>query len=506
MTHETEHQRKADLGNGSYRNPVMAGDYPDPTVLKDGDDYYMTYSSFDSAPGVVIWHSKDLVNWTPLGPAVEHPIGCVFACDLAKVDGRYYIYIPFMPAPWSDLTEPTIYVTWADDIRGPWAPPTSTGIVGYIDPGHIVGEDGNRHLFLSGVDRVKLSADGLRAEGPIEHVYDGWSYPDEWIVERFSLEGPKLFRRDGWFYLVTAVGGTGGPATGHMITVARSTSVLGPWEDDPDSPLLRCTDPAQPWWSRGHGTILEGPEGSWWVLHHGYERGFQTLGRQQLLEPIEWSEDGWPRAAGGDLSEPLPMPLVVPGASHGIALSDDFSSPAWGLRWTFDHPGRDEADRALFDGDGMVLAGKGTSPTDSSPLCVRAGDHNYVVEVELERLEEGSAGGLLLFFNPRLFLGLQLEAGGLLTWAGGVSTWDREPCPPGVRRASFRIENRSHIVTLWYRLDEGPWIRHSTRFETSGYHANTVLDLQSLRPAIFASGDGAVRFRNFRYQALGDQS
>ena len=91
-----EGQRRADLGNGFYRNPVLAGDYPDPSVLKDGDDYYMTHSSFDSAPGLLIWHSRDLVNWRPIGPALARPLGTVFAVDIAKHDGRYFIYIPFM--------------------------------------------------------------------------------------------------------------------------------------------------------------------------------------------------------------------------------------------------------------------------------------------------------------------------------------------------------------------------------------------------------------------------
>ncbi len=498
MTEGRENQRRADLGDGTFLNPVIAGDHPDPTVLRDGDDYYLTYSSFDDAPGLVIWHSRDLVNWQPVGPAVPDPPGCVFASDLVKVDGRYYLYIPFMPAPWSSLTAPSIMAVWADDIRGPWSAPVDLGIRGYIDPGHVVGEDGRRYLFLNGVERVRLTDDGLGTDGPIEHAYDGWRYPEDWVVEAYSLEGPKLFRRGEWFYLVSAVGGTAGPATGHMVTVARSRSVLGPWEDAPHNPLIRCTDAAQAWWSRGHATLVEGPGGQWYAVHHGYENGFPTLGRQVLLEPIEWVDD-WPYARGGDLSQPLPMPLVT-GDPHGLALSDGFEAPAWGTRWSFDHPDRDESSRATFD-DGLVLSGKGTSPGSSSPLTVRAGDRSYVVEVELERLDETVAGGLLLFFNPRLYMGLGLDETGLTTYSGGRPTWGREPVPTGVRTLGVRIENAEHIVTMWYRVEDGDWVQHSTRFETSGYHANTMGDLQQLRPALFASGDGSVRFRSFRYRA-----
>jgi beta-xylosidase len=196
------------------------------------------------------------------------------------------------------------------------------------------------------------------------------------------------------------------------------------------------------------------------------------------------------------------MPAVVSGAQHGLPLSDDFAEASWGLRWSFDHPGRDEQGRAAFDGTGLVLQGNGSTPGDSSPMCVRAGDRAYVVEVELERLTEDAAGGLALFFNPRLYLGLHLDASGLTTYSGGVATWGREPVPAGVTRIGLRIENRHHIVTMWYRIAEGEWTQHSTRFETSGYHANTIQNLQSLRPALFATGRGSVRFRSFRYQAL----
>ena len=242
---------------------------------------------------------------------MEKPIGNVFAVDMCKVDGRYFIYVPIIPTAVSPdpAAPPQIYVIHAEDMAGPWSEPINLGISGHIDPGHVVGEDGNRYLFLSGVSRVRLSADGLATEGPLEHVYDGWHYPDDWVTEAYALEGPKLTRCGEWFYLTTAVGGTSGPPTGHMVTVARSRSVHGPWEDCPANPIIRTWDPAEPWWSKGHATLFEGPDRQWWSIYHGYENGFTTLGRQTLLEPIEWGDDGWPRAAGGDLSTPLPAPF-----------------------------------------------------------------------------------------------------------------------------------------------------------------------------------------------------
>jgi hypothetical protein len=297
-----DNQRIADIGDGRFLNPVFAGDRPDPAILKDGPDYYLTFSSFDSYPGVVIWHSRDLVNWRPIGPALRKNIGSVWAVSLAKHNGRYFVYIPVKSSPNS------IFVIHADRIEGPWSDPIDLALHSHIDPCHAVGEDGSRWLFLSGGDRVRLAPDGLSTLGKIEHVYDPWHYPADWVVESFSPEGPKLVARAGWFYLITAVGGTAGPPTGHMVIAARSRSIHGPWENCPSNPLVRTTSETECWWSRGHASLIEGPAGDWWALYHGYEAGFWTLGRQTLLDRVEWTRDGWFRMTGGDLSQPLPKP------------------------------------------------------------------------------------------------------------------------------------------------------------------------------------------------------
>lgn len=500
-----EGQRIADRGDGTYLNPVLAGDHPDPSVLKDGDDYYLTWSSFEAAPALPILHSRDLVHWTPIGFALERPIAMVFAVDVAKHGDTYFIYIPFIPAPWAEEgfgTTPRIFVISAPSMQGPWSEPVDLGIEGHIDPGHMVGEDGRRYLFLNGVSRVRLTDDGLATDGPIEHVYDGWRYPDDWVTEAYALEGPKLLRRGDWFYLVSAVGGTAGPPTGHMVTVARSRSIDGPWEDDPENPIVRTWSADERWWSRGHATAVEGPRGDWWMLYHGYERGFRTLGRQVLLEPVEWTEDGWLRALGADLSRPLPKPVDLEGQRHGAPLSDDFTGPALGAQWAFHAPSRGELDRVRFEDGALVLQSKGGGPADASPLAVLAGDLAYRVEVTVD-VEDGAEGGLLLFFNDALFLGVSIDGERMRTYHGGKPSHWREPAA-ATRSLRLRLVNDRNIVTIFYSEDGEAWTRHGVRFETSGYHANTAGDLLSLRPALFAAGSGSVRFRDFRYRALTD--
>jgi xylan 1,4-beta-xylosidase len=497
-----EGQRKADLGNGRFLNPVLAGDYPDPSVLKDGDDYYLTHSSFDAAPGLLIWHSRDLVNWRPLGPALSRPLGTVFAVDIARHADRYYIYIPFMKAPWSPplASFANIYVIHAPSMEGPWSEPIDMGIGGLIDPGHVVGEDGHRYLFFNDGKRVRLTPDGLATAGPVETAYEAWRYPDDWITEAWSPEGPKLFRRGSYFYLVNAVGGTSGPATGHMIVVARSHSINGPWEHCPHNPIVRTRSGNELWWSRGHATCVEGPDGRWFMVYHGYENGYHTLGRQTLLEPIEWTADGWFHATGGDLSRSLSKPggSAVP---HGMAHSDDFQQLALGRLWSLYGGSPEETGRVTVANGSLTLKARGRGPQDCSPLTQQVGDRSYEVEVDLELVGDVQ-GGLLLFFDERLFLGMGIDGQRMTSYRGGKPTYWQEPAP-AVRRMHMRITNERQVVTFHYSVDGRAWTRHGVRSYVAGYNANTADNLLSLRPALFAAGEGRVVFRAFRYRALG---
>ena len=215
-----ENQRMADLGDGTFLNPILSGDHPDPSILKDGDDYYMTFSSFESVPGIHIWHSRDLVNWRPVTAALTTNIGSVWAPELIKHEGRFYCYIPARFPEYRSN-----YVIWADRIEGPWSAPIDLKLPAHIDPGHIVGEDGKRYLFLNGGDRVRLTDDGLAVDGPVEEgVYDAWRYPEDWIVEGFAQEGPKLLKRGDYFYMITANGGSADGAYGH-----RRPFPVHPW-------------------------------------------------------------------------------------------------------------------------------------------------------------------------------------------------------------------------------------------------------------------------------------
>jgi xylan 1,4-beta-xylosidase len=490
-----EGQRIADRGDGTFLNPVMSGDHPDPTILKDGADYYMTFSTFDSYPGLVIWHSRDLVNWRPLTAALTRNIGSVWAPELTRHKGRYFLYIPARTESYRSS-----WVIWADKIEGPWSDPIDLKLPNHIDPGHAVGEDGSRWLFLSGGDRVRLTPDGLATAGPVEHVYDPWRYPSDWVVEGFSPEGPKITRHGGYYYLITAVGGTAGPPTGHMVIAARSRSIHGPWEDHPGNPLVRTTDIRERWWSRGHATLVEGPAGDWWTVYHGFENGYWTLGRQTLLDRIEWTADGWFRMTGGDLSQPLPKPKGGEAVRHGQPLSDDFSTLAIGAKWNFFKPAADERARARVEKNTLILKARGKAPSDSSPLLLIAGDQAYRFEADVE-IAPGGVAGLILFYDEKLYAGLGFDETRFVTHQYGIERG--RPANPHGRKMRIRVTNDRHIVTYDTSGDGGrTWRRFDRGMEVSGYHHNVRGGFLMLRPGLYSAGQGEARFSNFTFEAL----
>jgi xylan 1,4-beta-xylosidase len=487
-------QRVCDLGDGRFLNPLLGGDHPDPAILKDGDDYYMTFSSFDSYPGLTIWHSRDLVNWQPRRAALTRNIGSVWAVSLEKHGHRYFLYIPVKASPNS------IFVIWADHIDGPWSDPVDLGLHAHIDPCHAVGEDGSRWLFLSGGDRIRLAGDGLSTVGAVEHVYDPWHYPEDWDVEGFSPEGPKIVAHGGWFYMITAVGGTAGPPTGHMVIVARSRSIHGPWVNDPGNPVVRTASTDEKWWSRGHASLVEAPDSSWWSVYHGYENGFWTLGRQALLDPIRWTEDGWFRMTGGDLAAPIAKPRGGTALPHGQPLSDDFATLKLGARWNFFRPSATERERVRVEDRSLILKAAGKAPSDSSPLLLIAGDQAYRFECDIE-IAPGGTAGLVLFYDDKLYCGLGFDERNFVTHQYGIERG--RPKNPYGRRMRIRIANTRHIVAIHTSGDEGKtWHRFDRGMEVSGYHHNVRGGFLMLRPGLYSAGTGEARFRDFRFTAL----
>jgi beta-xylosidase len=459
---------------------VLAGDYPDPSVLRDGKDFYMTHSPFYYSPGFLIWHSTDLVRWKPVARALTQWKGSAMAPDLVKHGTRYYLYFP---------SAGTIYVSWADHIGGPWSEPIDLHLRG-IDPGHVATPDGRRYLYTSEGVVAELSPDGLSAVSAQQKVYDGWTYPADWVTECMCLESPKLFRRGDYYYMVSAEGGTAGPATSHMAVVARARSVTGPWEKSPYNPLVHTYSAAEEWWSTGHATLVDDADGRWLMLYHAYRRNAYPLGRQTLLEPVAWTDDGWPVPALWTDAD-----AITPAEGPWAPLSDTFAAPTLGWQWTF---WKEHAPDALrFDRRGLTVQGKGSTPADGRLLLTTPTDTAYRVETELTA-SDGGRGGLVLFYNEKAFAGVVVGQDSLTLYRDAT----HQTHLPWRGRGPIRLR----LSVVGGRMEVSacqpgkPWKRLDAPIDISRFHHNEFKGFYALRPALVSVGRGSATFRQFVYQ------
>ncbi|MBD5254300.1 MAG: glycosyl hydrolase 43 family protein [Barnesiella sp.] len=327
-----------DLGNGKYKNPVINADYSDPDVVRVGDDYYMTASSFCDIPGLPVLHSKDLVNWTLVGHAIaEMPEyaqfqpdpqhgNAVWAPAIRYHNGEYYIYYGD-----PDLG---IFMTKTKDPAGPWEPLVLVHAAkGIIDTCPLWDEDGKAYIahgyagsragVKSILGMIEMTPDGTKSIGQDRVIYDGH-------IENETIEGAKIYKRDGWYYIFSPAGGV---ATGWQ-EVLRSKSPWGPYEvrNVMDQGTTDINGPHQGGW-------VDTPDGKEdWFLHF-QDKG--PYGRVVHLQPMKWNEDGWPVIGvdpdGDGRGEPVityKKPAVGKTYSPANpAESDEFDSVELGKQW-----------------------------------------------------------------------------------------------------------------------------------------------------------------------------
>jgi beta-xylosidase len=476
------------LSSSFFQNPILGGDYPDPSILRDGKDYYMTHSSFEYYPGLLIWHSTDLVHWERIAFALNQNVGSVWAPDLIKHKDTYYIYFPANKTNW---------VVTAKSPAGPWSLPVDLKLNGFIDPGHVVDKDGTRYLYLSKGYIVKLSDDGLSTAGEPQPGYQGWQFPKEWSTECFCLESPKSTVKDGYFYQTVAEGGTAGPATSHMVVSGRAKSPLGPWENSPYNPIIHTESRAERWWSQGHGTLVDDVDGNWWIMYHSYEKNFQSLGRQTLMLPIEWTKDHWFRVPKGvSSSAPIRKPagtLMTPNTE----LSDNFSGNKLGLQWqSFKSLPYDRIN--LADGKLEVKA-QGNSFENSPPLLINPADRKYEIQVEYT-LGAGATAGLTLFYNEQGNMRISVDAEQFAVF-NQKARKITEKNNLG-NHGYLRILNDENEISFYYSNNGKDWNRVERTIDATGFNHNIFGGFMSLRAGLFAFGAGKVQFDNFVYRKL----
>ena len=289
-----------------YKNPVRTGFFPDPSICRVGSDYYMVNSSFIFFPCIPISHSKDLIHWEIIGHAITDPKWAYldkleggrgyWAPDISYYDGRFYITATYRL---NDV--PPVYrrqmVVSSEKPQGPYTEPVFIDEDG-IDPSIFTDDDKKRYMLLNRGARIfELDKTATKKISDATLLFYG--------DHKRAPEGPHLYKKDGYYYLLEAEGGTG---PGHRVTVSRSKELFGEYTPCPYNPIMRQKDDKAALQRCGHGDLVDTPDGRWYMVYlcgRMIGDGYSILGRETAIDPVTWTADGWPIA--NDLKGPSAM-------------------------------------------------------------------------------------------------------------------------------------------------------------------------------------------------------
>jgi xylan 1,4-beta-xylosidase len=341
------------LKASEYANPVIPGFFPDPSVVRVGDDYYCVNSTFEYFPAIIISHSRDLINWKQIGHVftksedvdLTHFFDAMgmWAPDISYHDGEFYIFYCTVQLSKDRSTNVRgNYMVKSKNILGPWSKPVQLTDNGN-DPSHFVDENGEHYmLYAAGIPQgngtkiVKLSKDCTKiVEGPFWLKTEG---------KKAAPEGPHLLKKDGYYYLTMAA--SGGLFNGHHMLVARSKTIYGPYENSPNNPYLTQENPNAINFHQGHGKIFSTQNKQWYTMVISQRwlpgnlrgkpatKGISQLGRETSLIPLDW-RNGWPI----EVESRQPLDIYnkpdLPAAPVLNESSDEFNSPDLGVQWQF---------------------------------------------------------------------------------------------------------------------------------------------------------------------------
>src|SRR5687767_5778846 len=407
----------------TYKNPVLAGDYPDPSVIRVGEEYWATATTSEWAPLFPLLRSRDLVNWEHVGNVFERrpdwAVGNFWAPELFEHKGRFYVYYVGRKrgGPLS------LAVATAEKITGPW---TDHGALigqemGSIDAFPVVDTDGTLYMIWKedGNSRnkptplwiQKLSEDGLKLVGEMKELFRNDA---QW--ENNLVEGPAVIRRGDYWYLFYAANACCGRACSYGQGVARAKNLLGPWEKYAKNPIVLGNDK---WKCPGHGTLVRDAQGRDWFLYHAYANDtFIYVGRQGVLDLVNWKDDGWPiinQGKGTSIEAPAPAPGTVQRLTP--AFVDDFTSSRLSPQWQW--PQNNEP--KLSVGQRKLTLAAGPARPDNfvaSILAVKTttGDYVATTELNVKSLEGTESAGLSAFGDRENALGISVRGDELLVW------------------------------------------------------------------------------------------
>ena len=510
-------------GAQGYTNPVIKGMNPDPSVCRVGEDYYLVTSSFHYFPGVPVYHSRDLVNWEQIGHALERKSQLdlpqaqswsgIYAPTLRYHDGTFYMIT-------TNCSSKGNFIVTATDPAGDWSEPIWIDMPG-IDPDLFWDEDGTCYYTGCGNDGViqcKIDpATGKKLSEPRMIWYGtGGRYP----------EAPHIYKKDGWYYLMISEGGT---EFGHMVTIARSRFVDGPYTPAPHNPILthfkQSTQGSQIQ-GVGHADLVQAHDGSWWAVCLGFRiQGGQhhLLGRETFLTPVRWEKNEWPVVNGsGDFTLTMDVPTLPQMPFEPQPARNNFDTPCvsqdklaemssvgLGPEWSWIR--NPEAGRYVLTGDALRLYGtaSGLNETVASPtfVGVRQKDVDFSAEtcITLGNASSGDKAGMTVFMDAGSHYDIYVTAEGKveILYAMGVLNHREEIKVGKGRKIWFRVTGEADFYKLWYSVDGKTFKQagmNHTRYlssETAGGFTGIMIGLWAQSP----SGKGYADFDYFEYAA-----
>lgn len=322
----------------TFKNPILTGMNPDPSICRVGDDYYLVTSTFEYFPGLPIYQSKDLVHWKMIGYALSRAsnnplMGCEsgsggqYAPTLRYHDSTFYVTCTNYGGQGS---QGVFYVT-AKNPAGPWSDPHWLDNW-YVDPSLMFENDSiyyvspdNNGSFLLGV----INPNTGKFFKPLKKIAEG--------LGGAAPEGPHMYKIKDYYYLMSAEGGTG---YDHREVIQRSKSPRGPFLASPINPVVsHRNDPNNPFQAIGHADLVQLPDSSWWLVCLGIRTkggNYHHLGRETFLAPVSWNADGWPKVStDGIVKEELPIPNLTEHIWEKEPIRDNFDSTELRLAWNF---------------------------------------------------------------------------------------------------------------------------------------------------------------------------
>lgn len=505
-------QLAADVSHG-YINPVLPGFYPDPSVCRVGDDYYLVNSSFQFFPGVPVFHSKDLIHWNQIGNVLDREsqlplknasawLG-IYAPTIRYNDGTYYMITTNVGN--GENGGGNFYVT-ATDPAGPWSEPVWLE-QGGIDPS-LLFADGKTY-FVSNPDGAIWLCEIDPATGrqltESRRIWGGTGgrHP----------EAPHIYKKDGWYYLMIAEGGT---EMGHMVTIARSRDIYGPYEENPDNPILyhqRQIAQSNSIQGTGHADLVEAHDGSWWLVCLAFRpqtNNMHLTGRETYLAPVTWNDAGWPVVNGnGTIDVKMDVPTLPQSGEARRSVTYDFTSMK-SLPYNWVYLRNPSMNNYTLSSKGLTIKGSNVNLNSmDSPtfVAVRQQDIDFQASavLTLDEAKTGSEAGMSVYMDAMshydLFVEEQSEGRGQVTLRYQLNSISGErtlplDITPGTP-VTLTVKGSADLYGFSCTVNGQ---EHSLgQLDTRYLSTETAGGFTGITIGLFAVGDCAATFSSFNY-------